>query len=323
MIYENSATTMLPQVRPRGLVLKHTGNILLIIGLLVLSVGLIALASSAISERWRRFTKSLQRKPVATSEQSVIITAPPEATLSTAKQDIPLILTNIYLALNDGNPQSVRTVLHPVYFTNPNDLDALCQPFNYRAHYISSIVERPNHFFMARVHTLYKSVGERVTLAYFKNAIGKDLYLHNTEADPLTTETGEAKEIVRKFIFAARAGEWDVVEQLSSASLAFHELRQSEWQKYLQTITDVNTDTPVVVSENGVKLEVRTNLKPQPATGMEAVFWVDPFLDTPKVVVAFYTKSSFWGNHGLKDMDTMSYTLRRFKVSDPAEHTSK
>jgi hypothetical protein len=291
---------------PPGGVFKNTSNLLLVVGALLLSAGLLSLVRS---------------------KQRTIVPAP-STTLAKPKETIPRLVKQIYAGLNEGRPSDIRSLLSPTYFENSKNLDSICQPFNYRTHYIASIVEAPRSTifsettYVARVHTLYKTVGERATLMYFKSrSAGEELYLSKNEHDPLVREKQAAQDVIRMFIFAARAGQWDVIKKLSSPKLPFEELKQYEWQHYLAGIRNVDLQT-TWVHHNGIKIESRLigydMIIPDGRGGKWPFFLVDS-LASGRVVAAFYTTNLSRETSGLVDYETEAYTLRRFKIKGPLE----
>ena len=312
-----------------GRSLKRAGTLLFILGgLLIVGPWAYSHASSFTSRTWKRtkpqasawisnavtsFKNSTQSTPQASAPLQ-----PPPVTLAEAKRTIPGVLKDIYTALNEGNPQLVARHLHTEILKNSKGLDFICQPFNYRAHYIDSIVERPNQWFLVRVRTLFKPSHERSYLMTFGFWNGH-FYLHYGEDDPFSSEKNAAVAIARKFIFAVRAGEWDLVRRLSSPDLDVNEFNGADWQRALSRISGVEIEEGdvQVVSNFGIKLKV----KPKFST-----FWmlsgsqiqVDP-ADPDMRVVHFVLDE--WGNKNqVTAANLEQQTLLRFGISQNRTH---
>jgi len=137
------------------------------------------------------------------------------AAIDEARRVIPAALTRIYSALNDAGPQEAAGLLSADIIKSSRDVDYICQPFTYRAHHVVSIVEQPDGTFLARVRTLFKPFKERVYVFCFKKVA--DSYLaYRVDDDRFTQEGEAATDAVRQFIFAAKAGNWDLASRYAS-----------------------------------------------------------------------------------------------------------
>src|ERR1039457_2165270 len=91
-------------------------------------------------------------------------TAPAVPTIADATAAINQALREIYSALTRGEPTLAAGYLVPHILQNTEVLDFICRPFNYRAHYIEAVAERPDPtglIFQARVRLLLKPLEEQ------------------------------------------------------------------------------------------------------------------------------------------------------------------
>ena len=235
--------------------------------------------------------------------------------LDEAKQKIPEILKSIYKSLDQGNPKEVRLLLSDALINNSEMLDRVCKPFTYRAHYIESIIERPKQEFDARVRILFQPIEENAYTLVFGLA-DDSFYLKGfRESDtdewfrPWETE---AKEIARKFIYAAKSGKQDVISHLATKNLNISSLL-TEYQEALQEnvikIKDLHAE---IVNYKGLKVEVKTESVGQ-WLGVHYLYWtflVDRIDGESKIVKWKIYK---WGlDAEAEDSSLESYTLKRF-----------
>jgi hypothetical protein len=225
---------------------KRAGNGLIVLGLLLFLasgfLGLKSLSSSALA-----------------GHQVAEVGPTPEAALDVAKKEIPEVLNRIYSALNDGRPGDVAPFVAREML-NTSSLDSLCQPFTHRAHYIASIVERPDGSFLARERVLLKPFNEKAGLMLFKESSGRFLLVAARD-DPFTQEQEEAKEAVRQFIFAARAGKWDIVSRYASLHLPIDTLKEPEWEAYLAGITKAEVDAIEIRRDRGIFMRLSVSVR--------------------------------------------------------------
>lgn len=298
--------------------LKRISNLLFAGGIVLLLIGLVKLLGDRVATQL-----------TATPSKSSAITGLPTMTVAQAKQIIPTALKQIYAALDEGHPREVTAFLDPAFFTNPQHLDSLCQPFNYRAHYIASVIEAIDNrnggsqLFRARVHILYKSVGEKVNLMYFApvqvGAERQRLYLRWFEGDPLTIEHEAATETVRTFIYAGRAGQWQTAARLTDLDMdQVRSLTAASYSLFNSTRNIMIGDVKIV-SDFGLKLELKVR------TGSGGIFTVDPFKGGK--IVEFATISIFDSKEKVvRDPEIENATLIRFglqKSSPPAERNEE
>lgn len=238
-------------------------------------------------------------------------------TLDAAKRSIPAILTGIYAALNNAKVQDAAPFVSADIIKSRETLDYLCQPFTYRAHYIVSVVERPDGLFLARVRTLFKPFSERAYLFYFKESDGR-FYVHHVEDDPFTLERVVAVDRVRQFILAAHTGKWEVVARYASPHLPIDDLKTPEWQQYLSRIERADGDGQVSINadQGGITLGLRFGVR----NFQDPDFLVDPSIE--KIIRAFYKiDTSFTdlsnppSNSGIADPNIDKYTLARFGLA--------
>src|ERR1017187_5784024 len=137
--------------------------------------------------------------------------------LAEAKGDISNVLKGIYTALDEGRAPAATTFLtQPLPRNLEGYLDYICQPFNYRAHYVASVVQRSDTVFVAQVRTLFKPFKEKAYLMQFVMAPRGTFRLNRVDDDQCKPESEAAKETVRQFVFAVRAEKWDVASRYAS-----------------------------------------------------------------------------------------------------------
>ena len=200
-----------------------------------------------------------QRRPsIATKKQSSE-RSPTGPTLDKARQVIPGILDRIYKALDQGNPQSVRSLLSVDVANNSEKLDAICQPFTYRAHYVESIIERPHQWFEARVRVLFKPIDEHAYVLLFSVSQGR--FFLNDILDPpnnwFASQEAAAIEIARKFIYAVKAARLDVIRQLVTADLDTSLISTADYKSEFDQISGVEVKDVSMKAYKGLKAEVR------------------------------------------------------------------
>ncbi|MCP2520873.1 hypothetical protein NLC82_04305 [Candidatus Aminicenantes bacterium AC-335-A11] len=139
--------------------------------------------------------------------------------LDEAKQRIPLILNKIYQDFDQGNLSASSSFISPDIFSNSKILDTICKPFTYRAHYIESIIERPNNRFEVRIRILFQPMEEHAQVLVFRTK-QDNFILESISEYPeewFTTWKEQAKELVRKFYYAMKANRQDVLKELVSS----------------------------------------------------------------------------------------------------------
>ncbi len=243
----------------------------------------------------------------------------PQSTSSDAPRAIPDVLNRIYAALDDGRVREAAPFLSPEVFKNSQ---YLCQPFTHRAHYISSITPLNDGSFLARERALFKPFTEKARLLWFKPS-ASGFILVAARDDPFTKEIEGARESVRQFIFAARAGQWDVVSRYASTHLPITTLKEDAWQSYFAGMTKAEIDNTEIKSDHGIKLQFFVTVK-------GAGVWAPAFmfdLATGKIVKAFYVVPNGWltatsgapSREGIADPDIEHDTMTRFGITDEAQ----
>lgn len=215
--------------------------------------------------------------------------------LGDAETAIPKVVNQIYSALNDGRVRDATPFLSKEIAGNSQSLDYLCRPSEYRAHYVLSISALQDGSYLVRDRALFKPFTERARLLWFKYS-GAGYFLYAARDDAFTQEVETATDTVRQFIYAARAGKWDVVRRYASPQLPVNELKLPEWQSYLSRIGSVQIqryiynpeirriDRGSVRNDAGI-IEINVH-----AT-LEGHNWFPDFLIDPttgKIVKAFY-----------------------------------
>jgi hypothetical protein len=291
--------------------------------ILCLTITLLFVASSEAQRR-----RSVSKAPTSPSTTTP---APPRVTLDQAQHAIPDVLTRIYRALEQGNIDSARPLVSAEVANSAEKLDRLCKPFNYRAHYIEGIVERPSSVFEARIHLLSKPLDESIYVLLFRVRQG-GFYLADI-TDPtdnwIEPEKEMAKDLARKFIFAARAGREDVLKDLVSPGLNIKPFLIGPcWKAYFEHINQLEPSFVDVKSRQGLKFLVTMN---PDACNAKAYFLIDQIDGKYKIVAAdphgqYYicfglndwagvacTSELF--DYKAEDLNLEEYTLRRFGVS--------
>jgi hypothetical protein len=258
-------------MKARLLALKRTSNVLVVGGVLIL---LASAATRLLAPGWS--------VPAATQNGSGPVEgAEHKPTATDAREAIRGLFDRIYAGLDEGRVEDVAPLVSADIAKSPQSLDYLCQPFTHRAHYLASVVSRPDGVFIARERVVFKPFTEKARIMTFKQS-GGNLYLTSAQDDYLNLERQEAKETVRQFIFAARAGRWETVSRSSSPSLPIDILKEPAWEQYLSKINGVEVpgDPTIERNDDGVLLlNVDVELKTH---SWSTDFWVDP--STGKIV---------------------------------------
>ena len=236
-------------------------------------------------ERFGLLNNAQGTQPSATNQTNGGSTA-----LEEARRMIPAALDRIYSALNDGKPQDASAVLPPAILNSEHDLDYLCQPFTHRAHYVVSVVEQPDGTYLASVRTLFKPFKERAFVFHFRKT-GDSFVAFRIDDDSFSQEGDAARDTVRQFILAAKAGDWDRATQYTSPHFPVDELKTPAWERYLSRIGGTDPEGSMRVStEHGIMIEQQFVLRLLEDPG----FLVDPA--TGKIVRAFYKVGTSFTN---------------------------
>ena len=240
---------------------------------------------------------------------------PAQLTLQVARSVIPAILTNIYRSLDAGDPQAARQYLSGDVLNDAHRLDAICMPFSYRAHYVSSVIERPGPVFEARVRTLFKPFETRAQVFSFVPYMGSFM-LTQVQKDPLSAEIESARETVRQFVFAVRAGRWDVAARYASPGLPLEQMKSPQWSEYFGKISRADVSSDDTRTKEGLLLLIRMEVRSD--TSYLPDFLVDP--ETGLIVRAFFRSpenifSQLPDPAGFTDPDTEANFLKRFGLT--------
>jgi TonB family protein len=232
-----------------------------------------------------------------------------------ARSVIPAILTNIYRSLDQGDPQAARQYLSGDVLNDAHRLDAICMPYSYRAHYVSSVIERPGPVFEARVRTLFKPFEVRAQVFSFIPSMGSFM-LTQVERDPMSAEIESARETVRQFIFAVRAGRWDVAARYASPGLPLDQMKSAQWTEYFSKISRADVSSDDTRTKGGLLLLVRMEVRGDPSYLPD--FLVDP--ETGLIVRAFFRSpeniySQLPDPAGFTDPETEANSLKRFGLT--------
>jgi len=253
------------------------------------------------------------------------ILQPSAATLDSVKIAIPGLLNHLYASLNQGNPRAARDMLSSPLASNTNKLDYICRPFAYRAHYVEGIIERPGQGFQARIHVLFQPVEER---AYVLNFIfsGSRVILSDV-SDPGDDWIGPAKQraldLGSKFAYAAKAGQTDVLKEITTPTLDLSKLADPEYQARLQEMGEITQAQVDVESQHGLKFGVLFYSKRGIICQDSWNFLVDNIRGEDKIVKWEFTPivgcyALFKSYSATQDPNLESYTLERFGLKTAA-----
>lgn len=247
--------------------------------------------------------------------------------LDEAKRAIPGLLRAIYSALDQGNPSAVRLSVSNELINNSIKLDTICRPFTYRAHYVESIIERPQRRFEVRARVLFKPLDEHAYVLLFR--VAQDNFVLEDVTEPSAEwfgpEFSAASELTRRFVYAVKAGRQDVLAQSVSAGVDTSRfIKDACWQLLLQDVNQVQVGQVRLNSYKGLKTYVSTNLPGN--------FLVDQFDGEYRIVSAFngIESSMYFFNDregkcrdsrqhfkSAEDPNLESYTLKRFGINAP------
>ena len=253
----------------------------------------------------------------------------PKATVSLtkAKQSIPTILKSIYEALNNGDIGATRLLVSSELINSTEKLEAICKPFNYRAHYIEAMVERPDQVFEVRAHVLLRPLDEYAYSLLFR--ISQDRFYLADVIEPsenwIDPQKKIAEELARKFIYAARAGRQDILKQIVSPAFDTTPfITDPCWKVFFENINQITYPSVSIEADRGRKLKVELFL--DACSNAQGTFVVDRIDGEYKIVKADpYGHSICFGLHAeagnkcsstfpeiVEDRNLEEYTLRRF-----------
>jgi len=211
--------------------------------------------------------------------------------LSQARRVIPIELKAIFHALDEGNPQGAGQFISPDMAKSGQTLDAICRPFNYRTHYVEAIIERPGPVFEARIRVLYKPFDEHAVILTFRESGGTfQLVRFSDSIDEWFSSAKEtAIQMVRKFLYAARAHEPGAIASLVSAGIDPSPYTTDPcWQQAFDHINEVSWTGVSLEDLHGLKIHVaaRSAMNTRIFLASEAMsdFWFDKVGDEYKIV---------------------------------------
>jgi hypothetical protein len=114
--------------------------------------------------------------------------------------------------------------------------------------------------FEARVRVLFKPFEEKAQVFTFHPNRGTFLLIQMGN-DPLALETEAAKEAGRQFIFAVRAGKWDVASRYAPPHLPINKMRAPEWEEYFGKITSAQVSSVEIIADHGILLLVGVDVR--------------------------------------------------------------
>jgi hypothetical protein len=243
--------------------------------------------------------------------------------LEEAKKIIPDILNRIYQALNQGDPNSARSFIATQLLSSSQRLDSVCKPFTYRAHYIESIIERPNRRIETRTRVLFQPMEERAETLTFR-VEGDNFLLENISnylGDWFNSWTNEAMELARTFFYSLKASRKDVLTKLVSSTEELSLISDPAFQGYLQSVQEIENvpgwshPTIGIESYKGLKAHVKLPCKGRSVFSDTWEFYVDRIGNEYKIV-----KWKITARGGLRDKTWTGedpniefYTLKRFE----------
>jgi hypothetical protein len=243
--------------------------------------------------------------------------------LEDAKQEIPVLLKEIYHSLDQGDLQRVRALLAPELASDTRKLDTICKPFSYRAHYVESISERPNRRLEVRIRALFKPLDEKAYVLVVGFASRSRRFTVEDVNEPsrlwLDPIESAAAEVARKFAYAVIAGREDVAKGLASSGLRTTSLFVSSCQEAMGRYRDASLGQPVTRVENYKGLKVIVSL---PAWGGDA-FFVDQIDGQDKVVRYRAPCYSASRPVAAEDPSIEGHTLARFGLASPLESVER
>jgi len=209
--------------------------------------------------------------------------------LDEAKQAIPVILTRLYQALDQGSLQAIRDLVSPQIAQNSETLDAICRPFTYKAHYIEAIIERPNQNFETRVHALFQPFHENVYVLTFHPYHGgfQLTAMHEPSDDWFGPAKEAAIQLARNFIYAAKAQRAEALANLVGPDVDVSRYTANPcWQELFQMVSEIRNVNAVLESHAGVKIAVHASVWLSRSSGEQAEFWIDSVGGQYKIVSA-------------------------------------
>jgi Na+-transporting methylmalonyl-CoA/oxaloacetate decarboxylase gamma subunit len=254
--------------------------------------------------------------------------AAPSMSLQKAKEAIPPLLRQIYKSLDSGDPHQLAGMVAPGLLQSNNQLDRICRPYSYRAHYIRSIIQRPDGAFEATVHVLFRPMEEHIVVFTFVPSTTGLFLQAADEVAPqsLESERQEAIAAARRFIFAASAGKQDVVRHLISPHLDVSPLfSDGDYSSRAQDVGSISELGAAFQQDDGLKVGLNVTTGRHKFCGDLWHLMVETNGNSPKIVewefvpiFGCYNHFGFPNQEKHIDPDLESYTLRRFglKVRD-------
>lgn len=263
--------------------------------------------------------------------------SPPLMNREKAEKKLQAILSTIYDALNEGDLQKIQSIVSPEVLSSTEKLDSICRPYTHRAHHIEGVIERPNQVYEARIRALFQPFDERAYTLVF-STIQDSLVLQDikslypaehqwaisSEDDWFSAGKAQAQDVVRRFVYAAKAERWEVADKLVSKGIDLYSFKSSPcWRALFNAISAVRITAVQVVSYRGLKFEVSTQ-GDNTFSSFPGTFLVDRIDGEYKIVKAFDDMPTLTFNdpqqtctnrndiRTLEDANMEKYTLERF-----------
>jgi len=249
------------------------------------------------------------------------VDTPHATTLANANKMIPKSLEAIYQALNQGDPAKAASLLVPRLLGSTEALDFICRPFTFRAYYIEAVTARPNDRFLARVRVLFKPLDEHAHTMLF-HVTDQEAVLESVQDsgdDWFGPLKAEAVDTVRRFLYAAKAGERDVAQKLVSDKFPLTECLDDEIvQGHLNAAKQIDAQGARIDQMHGIKLAVSVMFPECFGSTVTKVFYLDQVGGGLKIVRAFDNRHGWpdlckWPV-AFEDPDMERFTLRRFNL---------
>jgi TonB family protein len=284
-------------------------------GVLLMSVGVLLLVASI---GWNIEMSALTGTLAGTRP----IELPPSTSLSDARAAIPKALDAIYKSLNDGDPTGAARYLPQKILQSTNALDFICRPFTFRGYYIEAMAARPDERFQARVRVLFKPLDERAHTMMFHVAKGQPVLedMQETGDDWWNPEKEEAKGVVRRFVYALKAGRNEIAMGMVSPNFPFSKcIEDVDVQKHLARVAEVQTSRVSREQDRGIKIVVGVEFPEFFSYSFEKLFSLERIGGEMRIVRAFYPLMGLndpvrWPQF-YEDPEIEQNTLKRFGLA--------
>jgi hypothetical protein len=263
------------------------------------------------------------------SNRSAPDAKPAPVSLAAAKDAIPKALDAIYHSLDQGDPAGASAFLPANMLHDDGALDSICRPFTFRAYYVENVIARADDRFLVRIRALFKPPDERLFTMTF-HLSGSQCVLEsakNNGGEWGPAEREDAGEIVRRFLYALKAGKSDLAAEAVSAHFPFADCTADEdIRRHLGMLDQVRIKEVSREQYVGLKTVVVVSFPEGGVVWADKRFYLEPIDGNLKIVRAFYSRdvgqpqafASWRWAHFYEDPDIEAYTMRRFKLGPQA-----